>query len=90
MNETLSFHSEFYGTFLNFNISVGTNVILNTDQNFRTVKHPRQVEITKPGNFQMLVLPSQQADELLELEVNLPNETYQRTLKDHKRPLQLL
>lgn len=53
----MSFHFQFYDTFLNFYVSVGTHVMKN-DQNFRTVEHPQEVQITKPGNFQMLVFPS--------------------------------
>jgi len=40
---------------VNFDVSVGTYIIIKKDQNFRTVKHPQEVQITKPGNFQMLV-----------------------------------
>lgn len=72
-----SFHSEFYETFLNFNVSVGIHVIIKTDQNFRTVKTS-----TRSSNHQTWQLSDVgfplpwQADELLELEVNLPNETH--------------
>lgn len=53
-----SFHSEFYETFWNSNVSVGIYVSIKKDQNFRPVKHPQEVQITKPGNFQMLGFPS--------------------------------
>lgn len=52
-----SFHLESYKTFLNFYVSVGI-VIMKNDQNFWTVKHPQEAQITTPGNFQMLVFPS--------------------------------
>lgn len=53
----MSFHFKFYETFLNFYVSLGTHVMKN-DQNFRTVEHPQEVQITKPGNIQVLVFPS--------------------------------
>lgn len=52
-----AFSFEFYKTFLNFYVSGGIYAV-KKDQNFRTVKHPQEVQITKPGNFQMLVFPS--------------------------------